>query len=64
MKGIEFVDALRAAVAPLAVIDISGNSEGVVFKLSDGRSLKAERKAIAALNDDDAMAVYVKRVLL
>jgi hypothetical protein len=63
MKGNEFVDALRDAVAPAAVVNIAGGSEGLEFKLSDGRLIKAERKAIAALNDGDELAAYVKRVI-
>lgn len=63
MKGSDFVDALKVAVAPASIVNIAGSSEGVAFKLSDGRTLKAERKAIAALNDSDDLAVYVKRVI-
>ncbi len=63
MKGNEFVDALRDAIAPATVVNITGGSEGLTFKLSDGRSIKAERKAIAALRDGDELADYVKRVL-
>ncbi len=63
MKGSDFVDALRAAVAPVAIINIIGSSEGVALKLADGRNIKAERKAIAALCDRDEMTAYVKRVL-
>jgi hypothetical protein len=63
MKGSEFLDALRDAVAPAAISSVTGSSTGVAIKLSDGRTIKAERKAIAELNSDDDMAAYVKRVV-
>ena len=63
MKGNDFTEALRSAVAPLTVDRIAGTPEGVTFKLSDGRTIKAERRVIADLKDGDEMADYVKRVI-
>lgn len=59
MKGSDFVDALRNAVAPVAITGLKGEADGVTFTLSDGRLIKAERKRIAKLDTAEQAEAYL-----
>jgi len=62
-SGNDFIEALKAAVAPRTITNIKGQSDGVIVTLSDGTKVTAERKVIATLRDDDEIAAYVARVI-
>lgn len=52
MTGNEFINALKAAVAPATIASMFGEpgkrdgTSSIVFRLSDGREIKAQRTRI------------------
>lgn len=48
MSGTDFLEALKAAIAPRTITKMTGKTEHMVITLSDGRTLEAKRQRAKA----------------
>ena len=48
MSGTDFIDALKAAIAPRTIAKMTGKAEHMVITLSDGKSLEVKRQRAKA----------------
>jgi hypothetical protein len=62
MTGAEFMDALRAAIAPLVVAKVESPGAELRITLSDGRVIKPRRSRIKS-SDEAGMQAYITELV-
>lgn len=67
MLGNDFLDTLRAVLAPISISSTRNNSTdpkgGIELTLSDGRTIQAKRKRIKDCADQAELDAYVQEIL-
>lgn len=63
MTGTQFLDALKAHIAPATITRMLGTYDGVDIELSDGRKVVTKRKKVDGLTTDADLNAYIARVL-
>lgn len=66
MTGQDFIDTLSQAIKPLTIDSQQSQSQGdggIIFTISDGRTLTAKRKRIKAASNQAELDAYVTELL-
>ncbi len=59
MTGDQFLDTLRTAIAPRTITNMTGKTDKIVIKLSDGKQLDVRRQEVREAADQDELDAYV-----
>lgn len=63
MTGADFLNTLNARIAPRTVTNLSGASDSLTIKLSDGTTLTMKRQRVRDTKDQAELDAYVDELL-
>lgn len=57
MTGQEFLEALAVRVAPVRIVSVAGDADGIAVHLADGSKVSVKRRDVRAASDMSHKAI-------